>query len=1278
MEKDRARIIRSLQSGSLVLLVAIAAGFVPFSDSVDLLIDTFLSAVLPGYGDSAHFVVETRTEFSEPESGDSTAFNLETSLARPAPIFASSVPQALDSGGINRVWADSESFAYNNSTGCVGEYLGNYTGASSGTLEAYYDCDDTISFSFISYFGNVDFQSVVEVEPDGTVFGTFSGATLEGTFDSDDCTASGIWRYSGYSGTWSLARSAPGPCRTTNWLLAPQSVSREVSSGLFGMALAMAEPFAWSAEVVQGSDWLRITAPQAASGAGSAILWAQFDENPNATSRPGTIRVTAPNATPVFREVTLTQAGTESGSLVTHFEFAPIEGPFNVGEPIPVTITAVNGNATTAGGKVVADFNGPIALSTNAPCPLSKNKLTMINGMATGEVRCDEPFDGTFLRAHAIGGLTAQSTPFAILSPESETGCIAGKVPDDPFFDPAGGTVTVKDATGTVVAEVTVEHPAFLPILSPRYKVCGLRPGMYTLQGRKGGRLSLPQSGYALAGRTLPLDLQLDVTSRRPVLLVPGFPGSSVRGQFLYPTFHSEAPADPDDLKLLNPLGSVWSDLIGTLQSDYRIIPVPWDWRDINEERITKYLIPAIDRAKQQCDPPCEKVHVIAHSAGGILVRSYIQSDLYTDRNDIDRFAMCGTPNRGAPILYYIWEGGDPLKADNIQDGWFDWWINLYWNTVEELYRSLRGHAPTTLILSDTPQSTPVAVLPLGPSEIRRFIEENVPTAQKLLPAYPFLERIETTRLQGVTQSGITPDFRNSFLWKLNEENSFRWRIADKNNTDPDRVATMVFVGNRKKTVAEIPVGQPGTDGLYWDGQPIGDPRIMTIGDGTVPWGSAAAPLLGVASVDDSKKAKHVDLMNEYATEICTFLNRGKPCAGPPVAGQTVGPPESQLLVEIRGRVEVMLTNPNGMRIGVDPQSGELVQELGDVELEGLPHSTGLAIRNPTTGIYRLSLTTHSNEVFTIVVRHVSLEAEQHTVIHGISTGSLRSLPFALDGGESPTVTFLPEVGAPTNLESKQVDGSAHLMWDPPNDPLVSAYRIYARPDDEPKYVVLGTVEETQVDTGHPWNLAGSAPTWHYIVNAVAADGTESFFTETVENRHPLVPRFSADVTDGTEPLTVSFADESAGEVMAWNWDFDGDGSIDSTEQNPVHEYADPGSYTVSLTVGGPEGTDTTIRPGFITVEPINPPPPPVAGDFDGDGFVTFSDYSEFAIRMTAPFADPTIAGWHLFDLDPDYDVDLRDFREFQKVFGRSRVVIRDLPGLDGPPKPAGRATPRS
>jgi branched-chain amino acid transport system substrate-binding protein len=77
---------------------------------------------------------------------------------------------------------------------------------------------------------------------------------------------------------------------------------------------------------------------------------------------------------------------------------------------------------------------------------------------------------------------------------------------------------------------------------------------------------------------------------------------------------------------------------------------------------------------------------------------------------------------------------------------------------------------------------------------------------------------------------------------------------------------------------------------------------------------------------------------------------------------------------------------------------------------------------------------------------------------------------------------------------------------------------------------------------------------------------------------------FTAEPTSGTVPLEVQFTDQSTGEVTDWEWDFDNNGTVDSTEQNPTHTYATVGKYTVSLTVTGPEGSDTETKVDYIEV----------------------------------------------------------------------------------------------
>ncbi len=92
------------------------------------------------------------------------------------------------------------------------------------------------------------------------------------------------------------------------------------------------------------------------------------------------------------------------------------------------------------------------------------------------------------------------------------------------------------------------------------------------------------------------------------------------------------------------------------------------------------------------------------------------------------------------------------------------------------------------------------------------------------------------------------------------------------------------------------------------------------------------------------------------------------------------------------------------------------------------------------------------------------------------------------------------------------------------------------------------------------------------------------------------VAEFMAEPTSGGKPLTVNFTDQSTGTITSWSWSF-GDNQT-SAEQNPSHTYTEPGTYTVSLTVTGPEGSDTETKNNYITV---NLNQPPVVDDFVAD-----------------------------------------------------------------------------
>jgi PKD repeat protein len=165
-----------------------------------------------------------------------------------------------------------------------------------------------------------------------------------------------------------------------------------------------------------------------------------------------------------------------------------------------------------------------------------------------------------------------------------------------------------------------------------------------------------------------------------------------------------------------------------------------------------------------------------------------------------------------------------------------------------------------------------------------------------------------------------------------------------------------------------------------------------------------------------------------------------------------------------------------------------------------------------------------------------------------------------------------------------------------------------------------GTIElyEWDINNDGPYEYSSNLPSQSHtyaqqgtytiklrvIDNVGATD--EAITTATISDTSPTAD-FVASPTSGAAPLTVNFTNNSTGydQPLSYGWDFDNDGIIDSTTENP--SYNNAGTYTVSLTVTDSDGsTETLTKTDYITVTPsiytltVN-----VTGD--GSGTVTSS-----------------------------------------------------------------------
>lgn len=198
-----------------------------------------------------------------------------------------------------------------------------------------------------------------------------------------------------------------------------------------------------------------------------------------------------------------------------------------------------------------------------------------------------------------------------------------------------------------------------------------------------------------------------------------------------------------------------------------------------------------------------------------------------------------------------------------------------------------------------------------------------------------------------------------------------------------------------------------------------------------------------------------------------------------------------------------------------------------------------------------------------------------------------------------------------------------------------------------------GTIDATIKNPTYTYPALGV-----YSVSLVASNGLCSAARVrsnyiTVQPCASVTANFTANVTQGEVALAVQFTDASVGAVTGWQWDFDGNGTVDATVANPTHVYTQVGVYTVSLRVNDANCSNTLVRTGYIRVVPctritadfsaadtVGAQPLSVAftdlttgpvtqwaWDFDNDGVVestvqnpvhVYPDFGTYSVRLTS------------------------------------------------------------
>jgi len=198
----------------------------------------------------------------------------------------------------------------------------------------------------------------------------------------------------------------------------------------------------------------------------------------------------------------------------------------------------------------------------------------------------------------------------------------------------------------------------------------------------------------------------------------------------------------------------------------------------------------------------------------------------------------------------------------------------------------------------------------------------------------------------------------------------------------------------------------------------------------------------------------------------------------------------------------------------------------------------------------------------------------------------------------------------------------------------------------ENRFLDLNFSTENQAVTAEiPNDSLRSLPGWYMLWVMVDDIPSEARMVRILPGQAPTVETppiasFSATPTTGCAPLTVQFDNTSSANTTGFNWQFSGGTPDTSTLQNPLVEYAVPGTYLVRFTASNAAGSDSIVQ--NIVVKPL-----PLAGfDFLVSGkTVDFGNLSQNADTLLWDFGDGNSSSEtnpsHVYAANGDYTVTL-------------------------------------
>ncbi|MCA0237608.1 MAG: PKD domain-containing protein [Bacteroidetes bacterium] len=203
-------------------------------------------------------------------------------------------------------------------------------------------------------------------------------------------------------------------------------------------------------------------------------------------------------------------------------------------------------------------------------------------------------------------------------------------------------------------------------------------------------------------------------------------------------------------------------------------------------------------------------------------------------------------------------------------------------------------------------------------------------------------------------------------------------------------------------------------------------------------------------------------------------------------------------------------------------------------------------------------------------------------------------------------------------------------------------------------------MSSTQVSPSHTYATGNLYTVTLTVTNPC---GTKTF-TRSIQLEQGPTPGFSADVTSGCAPLTVTFSNQSSANADTYLWAFPGGTPSSSTEANPTVVYNEAGVYDVTLTATNEAGSTPLTQSNYIVV---SGPPNAAFNNSTSLLTATFSNTTQNATTYSWNFGDgsPIVSDAqpvHTYAIDGTYTVTLTASNNCGSTTITHTVTVVSLP----------------